>query len=137
MTPDLSETENGLLAPWLQQLGERARLREHTFTSELPLVGGLIARFRSLWNGVATRWYVQPLIEQQSEFNALTLDALRQLSARQQELGALYQELSVRLAEEDRDQTELARRVAELTTVLVRMERQVASAREPGNPPGQ
>jgi hypothetical protein len=130
LTPQSSAGESEPLDSSLARLDERGRLREHAFTSPVPLVGGLIAAFRSLWNGVATRWYVRPLIDQQSEVNALTLEALRQLAA-------LYQELDARVAEQDRDGTDLARRVAELTTVLVRLERQVAASNEPGGPPGR
>jgi hypothetical protein len=128
--PESSATENGPLDSSLERLDERGRLREHAFTSSIPLVGGLIAGLRSLWNGIATRWYVRPLIDQQNEVNALTVEALRQLVA-------LYQELDGRLAEQDHDQTALARRVAELTAVLVRLERRVAPSREPGGPAGR
>lgn len=55
--------------PTLDQLRSTATLREHRFRSRIPLVGPLIVRFRELWNGVSTRWYVRPLIQQQSEFN--------------------------------------------------------------------
>jgi DNA repair exonuclease SbcCD ATPase subunit len=33
------------------------------------VIGPAIARFRELWNSVATKWYVRPLIEQQNEIN--------------------------------------------------------------------
>jgi chromosome segregation ATPase len=55
--------------PRLAQLRTLAVLQEHQFRSEVPLVGPLIAGFRALWNSVATRWYVRPLMQQQSEFN--------------------------------------------------------------------
>lgn len=55
--------------PTLDQLRSTATLREHRFRSRVPLVGPLIAWFRELWNGMSTRWYVRPLIQQQSEFN--------------------------------------------------------------------
>jgi hypothetical protein len=55
--------------PNLDQLQSAATLQEYRFRSQIPLVGPLIARFRELWNGVSTRWYVRPLIQQQSEFN--------------------------------------------------------------------
>jgi len=54
----------------LQRLQESQRLQEHQFSSQVPLLGGLIAGFRRAWNGIATKWYVQPLVQQQSEFNA-------------------------------------------------------------------
>ena len=54
-------------------------------------MGPLIARFRSAWNDVATRWYVQSVVQQQVEFNAAvvrSLDALAR-SAEAQETLAL------------------------------------------------
>ncbi|MCS7220900.1 MAG: hypothetical protein RML36_14510 [Anaerolineae bacterium] len=53
----------------LDQLRALATLREHQFRSRVPLIGPLIARFREMWNNVSTRWYVWPLIQQQSEVN--------------------------------------------------------------------
>jgi hypothetical protein len=55
--------------PNLDQLQSMAALQEHRFHSRVPLIGPLIVRFRELWNSVSTRWYVRPLIQQQSEFN--------------------------------------------------------------------
>lgn len=45
------------------------QLREHQFHSNIPFLGGLIARFRSLINSISTRWYVLPVLTQQSQFN--------------------------------------------------------------------
>jgi len=50
------------------------RLEEKPFTSRIPVLGPVIARFRELWNSVATRWYVRPLIEQQNEINRRLVD---------------------------------------------------------------
>jgi GT2 family glycosyltransferase len=44
-------------------------VQERPFTSKIPVIGPAIARFRELWNSVATKWYVRPLIEQQNEIN--------------------------------------------------------------------
>jgi len=56
-----------------------AVLREHRFHSRFPLVAAL----RHLWNGIATRWYVLPLIHQQTRFN---LAAQRSLAHLQEEI---------------------------------------------------
>jgi GT2 family glycosyltransferase len=42
---------------------------ERPFTSSVPLLGPLIARFREAWNNVAARWYVRGLLVQQLEIN--------------------------------------------------------------------
>jgi hypothetical protein len=44
-------------------------LKEQPFRSDKPLVGRLLVWFRTLWNNVATRWYVIPLIQQQTNIN--------------------------------------------------------------------
>ena len=44
-------------------------LQEQPFHSDIPLVGRLIVWFRTLWNNVATRWYVIPIIQQQTDIN--------------------------------------------------------------------
>lgn len=44
-------------------------LQEFEFNSQVPLIGPLIARFRSLWYSVAARWAVRFLIRQQNDIN--------------------------------------------------------------------
>ena len=44
-------------------------LREQPFHSDKLLLGRLIVWFRTLWNNVATRWYVMPLLQQQTAIN--------------------------------------------------------------------
>jgi GT2 family glycosyltransferase len=51
-------------------------LQEVTFRSRLPLV----ARLRTAWNNVATRWYVRPSFDQQTRFNLATQRALTALA---------------------------------------------------------
>jgi len=45
------------------------QLQESGFRSQVPLLGRLIVAVRTLWNNVATRWYVLPLLQQQNEIN--------------------------------------------------------------------
>lgn len=58
----------------LRELGESMNtlhmLPEHRFASSIPVLGPLVARFRELWLSVAARWYVFPVIQQQSTLNA-------------------------------------------------------------------
>lgn len=51
-------------------LHTRWQLQPQPFSSALPVVGRLIAAFRTLWNNVATRWYLAPILQQQTDFNA-------------------------------------------------------------------
>lgn len=81
--------------PRLDDLRQRATLREYRFASPAPLVGGLLARLRAAWNDVATKWQVRPLMEQQSAFNTALTDWL---------------ERAPDLAEVDRNRYELDRR---------------------------
>lgn len=51
-------------------------LEEVPFRSGLPLV----ARLRTAWNNVATRWYVRPSLDQQTRFNLAAQRALAELA---------------------------------------------------------
>ena len=42
--------------PTLDLLRATTILQEYRFRSQVPLIGPLIARFRELWNGIATKW---------------------------------------------------------------------------------
>jgi hypothetical protein len=45
------------------------QLQEPEFSSEAPLIGPWIVRLRQLWNWMSTKWYVRPIIKQQSTIN--------------------------------------------------------------------
>jgi glycosyltransferase involved in cell wall biosynthesis len=91
----------------LAELRRRATLREYAFTSGVPLLGGLIARLRTAWNNVATKWQARPFIEQQSAFNHALVDFLE----RPPDAAALDDQI-VKL---DRRQTELGGEMARLS----------------------
>lgn len=57
-------------------LRQRATLSEYEFNSAAPVFGGLIARLRRAWNGVATKWQARPVMEQQTAFNRALADWL-------------------------------------------------------------
>jgi cellulose synthase/poly-beta-1,6-N-acetylglucosamine synthase-like glycosyltransferase len=87
--PDYSELDHAL-----DDLDKRRRLHERPFTSRAPLVGGLVARLRGAFNSIATRWYVLPIMEQQSAFNAGVVQTLRALARQadaQESVGAASQ----------------------------------------------
>jgi GT2 family glycosyltransferase len=105
----------------LQALQQLQTLREHTFTSDVPVLGHLIVAVRDLWNNVATKWYVRPLIQQQSAFNeqiVAYLHALRRQLEYQDRLvehrDRLFRGQSRDVAENIRELTFLAGRIAEL-----------------------
>lgn len=106
-----------------ERLQELAQLRERPFISNAPVVGPLIVRFRSAWNGVSTRWYVRPMADQQSTFNQLLIEALRRLESRLDEIAGLVSELDLRLVEQDRDQARLTHDLGELAAEIIQMRR--------------
>lgn len=67
------------LAGLLAEAADNAVLEEVQFRSALPLV----ARLRSAWNNVATRWYVRPNLDQQTRFNLAIQRALTELIDRE------------------------------------------------------
>jgi hypothetical protein len=55
-------------------LNERRTVRPGTLRSDIPLVGPLITWGRRLWNNIAGRWYVDPLVSETNRFHeAVTL----------------------------------------------------------------
>lgn len=85
---------------------EKSVLTPKPFHSGVPILGTLIVWFRNIWNSVSTRWYLAPLIAQQSEFNHLVVQELhafnqdlvrlsRQAEQRHAELHALRQEVQM------------------------------------------
>ena len=104
----------------IAELEARQTICERPFRSDVPIVGPLIAWFRTAWNSVSTRWFVLPLLQQQNEFNALMVAYLRRL---ERALDERLRMLDERLVDLDRDQTSLTRNVAELTYQLIRMNR--------------
>ncbi|MBN1484466.1 MAG: methyltransferase domain-containing protein [Chloroflexia bacterium] len=87
----------------LGELHTRHLIREQPFSSGLPLVGRLIAWFRERWNRVSTKWYVQPMLAQQNQFNALVAQLF-------QDAYQLQRDSSL----------DLARRMDALFTILTR-----------------
>ena len=64
------------------------RVRERPFSSSTPLIGPLVARLRSRVNNLSTRWYVQPILQQQVDHNASVARTLREMSDQLAELQA-------------------------------------------------
>jgi hypothetical protein len=93
------------------KLAEKSRVVEHPFTSNVPLAGPFIARFREAWNSVSTKWYVRPLLAQQNAYNRLVAEQI--------------QDLDNRLIIQDQEQTSLIHDSAELTTQLIQIKHQL------------
>lgn len=89
--------ENREDADWLLK---KSQVRERPFTSTTPIIGPLLVRFREVWNSVATKWYVRPLLQQQNSFNQLVVSQLREhdqwFVLQDQEQTALANELADR-----------------------------------------
>lgn len=111
------------------ELQQRACLTPRPLTSNMPVIGGLIAWFRNAWNSVSTRWYIAPLIQQQNEFNQGVVDELRAikdelhtLAIAQQELNQLIDEISDRLIANDRDVVALTHDLGKVTYAVIRLD---------------
>lgn len=59
-----------------ESLRAGATIREWQFESKLPLVGGVVSWLRRAIHGIAGRWAVRAVAQQQSEFNHRLLDQL-------------------------------------------------------------
>jgi hypothetical protein len=95
---------------WLE---EQAVIQEHSFHSDVALVGPLIVRLREAWNSVAAKWYVRSLLQQQNRFNLLIARQLR--------------EQETRLIAQDREQTDLVHDLAAVSAQLAQANRLLAS----------
>jgi hypothetical protein len=63
------------------------------FSSHVPLIGPLISRFRTFWNDMAGRWYVDHIRRQQAEFNRLAVTQLNTLSEELKSRQAMIEDL--------------------------------------------
>lgn len=79
--PELSSQNSGLVQIHsTEYLSNKSLLKPQPFQSSVPILGTLVVWFRGVWNSVSTRWYLQPLIEQQSEFNHLLVQEVHALN---------------------------------------------------------
>ncbi len=65
----LSALQHLYLASPFESVSFEPSLQELDFQSELPVLGPMVARLRSLWSGVAARWAVRHLARQQEVIN--------------------------------------------------------------------
>lgn len=103
------------------QAYQQAEVTPQPFRSETPIIGPLIVWFRRLWNQVATRWFVLPMVEQQNAYNRTLLQALEESNREREQLAVMMVEYVRESAREIGELTDEARRwqaetVAEDTT---------------------
>jgi GT2 family glycosyltransferase len=133
--PHKMNNESTDLASSLNQLRMKQRIQEQPFVSPVPVFGPLIAHLRAAWNSVSTKWYVRPLVQQQNEFNELTVNQLMVQGARLEHQEARlgdgerrFDEQAIRLADLDAQLTDRAElhesRVRDHDTWLVAQDRE-------------
>ena len=93
----------------LAELIGRSKLDEPSFQSAVPILGPIIVAVRRAWNWMSTKWYVRPIMAQQSDINTRSARAVSDL--------AQWHELDARRLEH------LETRLAELEARLARMEK--------------
>ncbi|MBN1484252.1 MAG: class I SAM-dependent methyltransferase [Chloroflexia bacterium] len=79
--PKSPEEQSERIAALLSQLNLLQRLQEPQFSSQTPFLGPLVVAVRRFWNWMSTKWYIQPILEQQSQFNERLLHLLDELAA--------------------------------------------------------
>jgi len=82
----------------LKELTVDSYLQEVRFSSSVPMVGWLIVAIRRAWNWMSTRWYVLPVLKQQTRYNEQVIISMYRLLqsnlALQQQIDELRQQLS-------------------------------------------
>jgi GT2 family glycosyltransferase len=86
-----------------------ARVEPRPFRSRLAGV----ARLRTAWNWMSTRWYVAPILEQQNHLNAELVAAIERVEARLERLERREDVQASWLVELDRDLAALRRRLVD------------------------
>jgi GT2 family glycosyltransferase len=112
--PSVRQDADRERAELLDNLRAIQTIRERPFTSEVPVFGKLIVGIRNLWNSVAAKWYVRPMLHQQNVFNQQVVNHLHDFG---QDLLELEQRLQVQardVTENIRELTILAERIADI-----------------------
>lgn len=105
----------------LTQLQQKWQIQEKPFESQIPLIGTVIVKFRTIWNTLSTKWYVRHLIQQQNVINQLVVQYLSS------DLDKLLIELDERVIDNDRNVTALTRQIADVSRILVQIERRLTA----------
>lgn len=118
----------------LTELRQRATLVEYPFTSDAPGVGRLVAWLRSAWNGVATKWQVRPVMEQQATFNHALAEWLARRQAGIAGVEAAGRDVGAERIAADRDGMQLNRAAGAVAARLARAQGDLR-ARQVGQDP--
>lgn len=117
--PSREGREGSSWADLLGQLHQLQVIRERPARSRLPVVGRLLSALRRPWNQAVTAAYVLPMVHQQTEFNALVVALLDEVTQyRLSGLGRLDEVLVEYLREAARELGELAQEVQRLRTLV-------------------
>lgn len=131
---------------WSQRLGElhaMAHIQERPFASDIPIIGRLIVLVREMWNSVAAKWYVRPMVHQQVLFNQRVVvmvqglletnvglyQRLHETNQQLEQTNQQLEQVEARLMSADRDVTCLARYAADAQYRTRQKEHQAAKER--------
>ncbi|PIE81483.1 MAG: hypothetical protein CSA11_03860 [Chloroflexi bacterium] len=108
------------------------KLHPPSFHSETPLIGPLLARFRQSWNDVSTTWYVQPIVDQQTQVNTwITRELVNHYEADKMLRQATTQDIQMLLKAVYQLQTQvdmLSHDVMELRKLLAAQDKQTTES---------
>ena len=76
---DTAPVDFGNVLTAVLDLHARGYLREPDFKSGAPLIGPLIVTIRRFWNWMSTKWYLRPILEQQSAVNVQASQFIKDL----------------------------------------------------------
>jgi len=82
-------------------------VHDKPLSSDLPVIGPLVAWFRNSVNSIATKWYMQSILQQQNQLN-------RRLSEQ-------TAQLQLQLSDQDHELSIMAHDMAEITNQLIQM----------------
>lgn len=83
----------------LVDLVAQGHLNEPEFSSTTPGIGPLVVIVRRFWNWMSTKWYVGPILQQQSDVNARAASLISDLVQRQELDASRLRQLEARVAE--------------------------------------
>ncbi|MDP2661767.1 MAG: hypothetical protein Q8R28_13650 [Dehalococcoidia bacterium] len=97
--------------------------QEQPFTSSAPVVGPIIVSVRRAWNWMSAKWYVRPILEQQTAFNSAVVQIITEMTTileqQEQALSNRIQEAEEMIISTDRDHVSLVKEVARLHHRLI------------------
>ena len=102
----------------LDQVRANWQVEPFLFRSSVPVMGPLIAAFRTAWNSVAAKWQVKHILSQQNTFNLTVYRLLEDLCQRLGLLDQRTERLDQRTEKLDRRMDQLAQEVGQGMSVL-------------------